>query len=211
MEEETSTINEGAASSGVELEVFRQVATALNRLDHEGRIRMFRTLAAYFELGFGRTAVPVHTGQVAERNNDGSPQHRFSEDRAPSPKEFMVSKEPKTDVERIACLAYYLTHYREMPHFKTLDLSKLNTEAAQLKFSNAANATDNATRTGLLVPAAKGHKQISHLGEAYVQALPDRDAAKIAIANRRPRRKLPRLRKADKKDVAPAPSNDDSE
>lgn len=92
-------------------------------------------------------------------------------------------------MERITCLAYYLTHYRETPHFKTLDLSKLNTEAAQLKFSNAAFASDNAVRAGLLVPAGKGAKQISALGELYVQALPDRAAAKDAVAHMKPRRK----------------------
>jgi len=46
-----------------------------------------------------------------------------------SPKDFLLEKQPRTDVERIACLAYYLTHYRATPHFKTIDLSILNTEA----------------------------------------------------------------------------------
>lgn len=54
------------------------------------------------------------------------------------PKEFMVQKRPRTDIERVACLGFYLTHYRDTPHFKTLDISKLNTEAAQPKFTNAA-------------------------------------------------------------------------
>ena len=34
-----------------------------------------------------------------------------------SPKDFLMEKAPNTDVERIACLAYYLTHYRSTPHF----------------------------------------------------------------------------------------------
>src|SRR5258705_835088 len=36
-----------------------------------------------------------------------------------SAKEFLAEKRPKTDVERVACLAYYLTHFRETPEFKT--------------------------------------------------------------------------------------------
>ena len=54
----------------------------------------------------------------------------FSDRQELSPKEFLFQKQPKTDVERVACLAYYLTHYRGTPHFKTVDISKLNTEAA---------------------------------------------------------------------------------
>jgi len=62
-----------------------------------------------------------------------------------------MEKQPRTDVERVACLAYYLTHYRNTPYFKTLDLGKLNTEAAQPKFSNAAYASNNALKMGYLV------------------------------------------------------------
>ena len=100
-----------------------------------------------------------------------------------------MEKKPVTDLERITCLAYYLTHYRGTAHFKTLDLSKLNTEAAQIKLANAANAVENASATGLLVPAGGGKKQLSAVGELYVQALPDRQAAKEAIAHARPRRR----------------------
>lgn len=115
-----------------------------------------------------------------------------------SPKEFMQGKAPKTDVEKIACLAYYLTHYRDTPHFKTLDLSKLNTEAAQLKFANAAQAAKNAARRGFLTAASKaGMKQLSAIGEEYVAGLPDRDVARKALARvsrRRPRAKRPSKR-----------------
>jgi len=78
----------------------------------------------------------------------------------------------------MVCLAYYLTHFRDLPHFKTNDLTILNTEAAQRKFSNPTFATQNAMRDGFFVPATKGgHRQLSAMGERYVQALPDRAAA----------------------------------
>lgn len=112
----------------------------------------------------------------------------FSRDRTLSPKEFLRDKHPVTDVERVACLAYYLAHYRDMPHFKTLDISSLNTEAAQPKFSNASVAVDNARGTGYLVPGTKGTKQISAAGERFVELLPDRDAAREAFRTFRPRR-----------------------
>jgi hypothetical protein len=101
----------------------------------------------------------------------------------------MLRKQPRTDVERVACLAYYLANYRETPHFKTLDISKLNTEAAQVKFSNAAKAVDNATAYGYLVPSTKGNKQLSAAGELFVEALPDRAAAKATMDSARPRRR----------------------
>lgn len=105
-----------------------------------------------------------------------------------SPKEFLLSKEPQTDVERIACLAYFLTHYRDTPHFKNIDLSELNTEGAQPKFSNVSQAVLNAVRSGYLVSAPSGQKQLSSLGEQFILALPDREAARAAIERMQKRR-----------------------
>jgi hypothetical protein len=120
----------------------------------------------------------------------------FSEERDISPKEFIMQKQPRTEVERVACLAYYLTHYRNTPHFKTVDISKLNVEAAQSKMSNPTQAGDNATKMGYLAAATKGHKQISAAGELFVQALPDREAARAAMASGKRKK---RARKSVKK------------
>ena len=119
-----------------------------------------------------------------------------------SPKAFLIEKQPRTDVERMACLAYYLTHYRDTPHFKTLDLSQLNTEAAQPKFANAANTTNNAVKRGYLVQSTKGQRQLGAAGERFVLALPDRDAAKAAMASVRPRRRVNRQKQNDNDDEA---------
>lgn len=112
----------------------------------------------------------------------------FSRDRSLSPKEFLRDKHPLTDVERVTCLAYYLAHYRDTPHFKTVDISTLNTEAAQPKFSNTSVAVDNARASGYFVAATKGNKQISSAGERFVELLPDREAAREAIRTFRPKR-----------------------
>jgi hypothetical protein len=131
---------------------------------------------------------------MPDRENSGfqrvvaDPVSAFSEDRTISPKQFVRDKQPTSDVERVACLAYYLAHYRNMPHFKTVDISALNIEAAQPKFSNASVAVDNARARGLLVPSTKGSKQISALGEKYVELLPDREAAKESMQSVRLRR-----------------------
>jgi hypothetical protein len=177
-----------------ELNAFNQIVTAMNALPQEAKPRVMKSVITL--LGFNATVLfPASQPQQGSARSSSVPsasQSTFSEDRTPSAKAFMAEKKPVTDIEKIACLGYYLTHYQNTPHFKALDLSKLNTEAAQIKFSNVSVAVDNATSTGLLVQAGKGAKQISAIGELYVQALPDREAAKAAIAHVRPRKKSKR-------------------
>lgn len=168
-----------------DLAVFNEVVSALKRLEPERRERVLGTVMTFLGMdGRARRAESIYGGAAPTPVSGG-----FSEDRSISPKEFMLEKQPRTDVERVACLAYYLTHYRDMPHFKTIDLSTLNTEAAQMKFSNAALSANNASKMGYLVPATKGQKQLSAVGEKFVRALPDRDAAKNVMELARPRRK----------------------
>lgn len=174
-----------------EADALSKVVRAFQELAPEARQRLINAVSAFFGLQLG--GYPPRTMPGASSGMDRHPTSpRFSEDRAPTPKEFLFDKRPTSDVERIACLAYYSAHYLDTPHFKTLDLSKLNTDAAQLKFSNPAQAVDNATKAGFLVPATKGTKQLSSLGELYVQALPDREAARAAVAHSRPKRRKSR-------------------
>ncbi|MGC9261448.1 MAG: hypothetical protein ACP5I8_15390, partial [Phycisphaerae bacterium] len=128
----------------------------------------------------------VLLGQAPSGNSEGVPIFSNHVDR--SPKQFLEDKQPHSDADRVACLAYYLAHYRGIPHFKTVDISKLNTEAAQFKFSNAAVAVNNAALHGLLTSAGKGNKQISAVGERFVEALPDRESAKKVLQKIRIRR-----------------------
>lgn len=105
-----------------------------------------------------------------------------------SPKLFMVQKRPVTDIEKIACLAYYLSYYRNTPAFKTEDLSELNREAQQVRLSNPSASARNAVQFGYLSPAGGGRKQITTTGEAAVEALPDREALRGTLKNvREPR------------------------
>ena len=173
-----------------DIETLQKLMSLFQGLSSESRVKMIKTIATFFDIGH-QISVPqlpvntspddlgVQTGKTAEP--------LFSQDRTMAPKEFLLEKSPRTDVERVACLAFYLTHYRDTQHFKTIDISKLNTEAAQRKFSNAARAVNNAARSGYLVPSTKGNKQLGALGEVFVQELPDREAAKVAVAKLKPR------------------------
>jgi hypothetical protein len=176
----------------LELEAFHSIVSALSKLDKDSRIRVLQSVVTFLALD----AIPrPEVARIEPSTPLEISGHRtvptFSGKSDLSPKEFMLQKEPRTDIERIGCLAYYLTHYREMPQFKTLDISKLNTEAAQQKFSNPAQAVKNTTSKGLIVQAGKGYKQLSAEGEQFIEALPNREAAKNVlhrISSRRRRR-----------------------
>lgn len=100
-------------------------------------------------------------------------------------KKFIALKRPTTDVEKIACLAFYLTNNQSTPKFKSAELEAAVTDAA-MEISNLPRAIDNATRQSkYLAKAGEGTKQITILGENIVEALPDR-AAVTAILSEKP-------------------------
>ena len=165
---------------------FQQLADVLLPLKQELRVRAHAMVGAF--LGVTPNIGSPEAGTTHPAGHRSPPPTRIAGREPPPPKDFLFQKQPTTDVERVACLAFYLTHYRATPHFKTLDISKLNTEAAQRKLSNAAGAVGNATRDGYLALAAKGTKQLSAEGERYVDELPNRAAAKAAFGKRKARR-----------------------
>lgn len=181
-------------SANLEFEALQTVIGALQPLSIEAQHRILASVATFLqapaqEVGGLRTNRESST-VAATRTVPPA----YSDNVVMSPKEFVIEKQPRTDVERIACLAYYLTHYEDTPSFKTLDLSKLNTRAAQPKFTNAAQVAKNAVTSGYLVPSSKGHRQLGAAGEQFVRALPDREAARTAMAAARPKRRIKRAK-----------------
>jgi hypothetical protein len=199
-----------------ELSALQSIIQALQPFEAEDRARILTSAALFLRIPHASTQTawggptfetPVtEGGQDPERGHSSYP--AFSTQDATSPKEFLFEKRPRSDVERIAALAFYLTHYRDTPHFKTLDLSKLNTEAAQPKFANTANSASNAVKQGYLVPSTKGMRQLSAVGERFVAALPDRDAARATMTAARPKRR-PQRKPAAKAVAAESESSDD--
>jgi hypothetical protein len=186
----------GEEQVGLLSDALGEVVAVFRRLEGPSRERLLKTIATLFAINL------VEAHQAGPRTvTFAEPVERFSKEQSLSPKEFLIKKQPQSDVERVACLGYYLAHYRDQQHFNTRDISSLNTEAAQRRFANAANAVGNATQYGYLVPGVKGMKQLSAGGEMYVESLPDREAATAALANSRPRRaaknQSPRKKAAD--------------
>src|SRR3989442_956207 len=134
---------------------------------------------------------PAASGNKQERHGAGTPaigsatavsDINGSIDRQ-TPKHFLKAKLPKTDVQRVACLAFYLTHARNQPQFDTEAITKLNTEALGTRLSNPSAAVNNATNQNrFFAPVGNGHKQITDLCEDVVNALPDQEAVKSVLA-----------------------------
>ncbi len=162
-------------NSKKELQIFQNIVTVLSALDKDTQIRILQSVVTFLEIESMGGDVKARPPSIPIQGIE------FSQREQINPKEFLLEKEPRTAVAKIACLAFYLTYYRDAPHFKTLDLSKLNTEAAQQKFSNPAQTVNDAAKAGLLVPASRGQKQLSAMGEQYVQALPSKEAAKKVL------------------------------
>jgi hypothetical protein len=102
-------------------------------------------------------------------------------------KTFMKNKNPRSETQRVACLAYYLNHARDVEAFKTAEITKLNKEARGPDF-NVTRAIDNASRAtrGFLSAIGKGQKQLTAFGEEIVEALPSQEAVRQLEATKKP-------------------------
>lgn len=164
-------------------DVVAKIIADLASLDDDQRARVLRTVASFYGAPISNPKT-FETTSSTTNSSDGGEYDL-------SPKDFMLEKRPQTDGERLACLGFYLSHFRNITEFKTEDLVELNNEAKQLRF-NAIEAAKNAVKRGLLLPSGQGRRQLSALGEEVVKALPDRDAVKNALINVKPRRKIRR-------------------
>jgi hypothetical protein len=112
--------------------VLQKIIAELAPLSWDSRRRMTDTVCTFFNLErFQSTSDRAHS--TSEPAYEGSVRQPtpltpflFSEKETPNVKQFMIDKAPTTDIERVACLGYYLTHHRNAPHFKTKEITDLN-------------------------------------------------------------------------------------
>lgn len=171
-----------------ELKAMEGAYAALEPLDAEARRRAIRWLLDTLHVSEALT--PLHPDSLepesvtharAPKHRPGGTHEHASDSEPPSPKAFIGLKRPESVVERIACLAFYLTHYRNAQSFGGPAIAALNTEAAAPKL-NPHRDLDNADRrNGFIVSAGDRKKQITSRGEALVNALPDRGAVKQVL------------------------------
>lgn len=171
-----------------ELQALAAVLDALGPLDEKARTFVLRTAIERLELSISvgnagkgeRIARAVRDDEDTDRNGGGSAR----DGETPSAKDFLKDKKPASDVQHIAVLAYYLTHYGDKDEFNTQDLMALNTTARGRRITNPTRAVDNATRSGgILIPGTGSSrmKRLSTHGEEVVDALPDQDAVKALL------------------------------
>lgn len=162
-----------------EPEAMKAVLTALVGLHQEEQTRVLQWVSSKLKLSAGPAG--NHSKPTAATASSLLFPNSGNLDKTLDPRAFMALKKPDNDSEKMACLAYYLTHYRDMPRFKTEHIVQLNSEAAQRGFGNPHASTKNAIdQSGYLVSAGEGFRQITVRGEAVVNALPDRDAVRKA-------------------------------
>ena len=166
---------------------FQQLADVILPLKPELRERAHAMLGMFLGITTQDAGAAVDSALPPAVHPSPTPAKAASREPS-SPKDFLSQRKPKTDVERVACIAYYLTHYRTTKHFKTIDIANLNTEAGQRKFANAATSVGNATRAGFVAAVSRGMKQLTAEGKRYVEALPDQTAAKAAFGKKKAKR-----------------------
>jgi hypothetical protein len=100
---------------------------------------------------------------------------------------FLREKKPGTDKQRVAVLAYYLTHFKNTPEFKKADLEKMNTEARGGSF-NLDDALSNASKpsTNYLSAVGGGKKQLTSFADQIVDALPNQEAVRALEKSEKP-------------------------
>jgi hypothetical protein len=152
-----------------ELQAMQAVFAALSDLEKDGQIRVLSWVRERLNVGAPaerRVETIQHAGPISNSAPAGA--------LGPA-KQFMALRRPASGTERVAALAYYLTHARGLGEFGTKELSDLNKEAAQPAFSNISVFARDAARVQYLAPAGRGKKQITARGEALVEALPNRE------------------------------------
>src|SRR5580658_5498304 len=92
----------------VDVVVLSELLKTLNTLAPDARKRIIQSIATLYGVGTASpSAISPVLGNIIKNQ---TPRTSFSEDRSLSPKDFVWQKQPKTAIERVVCLAYYLQH-----------------------------------------------------------------------------------------------------
>lgn len=168
------------------------VLDALDQLDEQQRVWVLQTAASRLSLKLEMSALDARSprGDSAATAKPADAVDQSSGEM--SAKQFIRSKNPQSDVQRITCLAYYLTRFRNARYFKTKELSELNAEANCPKLSNPTVAVNNARKEKYLTPVGNGKKQLTNQGEDLVEALPDQEKVSALKSKSRVRKKRAR-------------------
>jgi hypothetical protein len=167
------------------------VIEALATLPKEQQQWVMQTAASRFALAVSPAALPlpIVPSPVA-------PTSPTAENLGQTVKAFIKAKSPKNDMQRVACLAYYLTHHKGISTFKSKDIDEQHEAAGGVNFK-LAQAVANATNVSKYFAASgQGKKRLTTLGEDVVEALPDSEKVKGLEKAGRPKPRVKRKRGA---------------
>lgn len=178
-----------------DVKLLTQILALLQPMEPEARSRLLQTVFTFFGEEIRQPPPQIPAEILVPQSPQFAPAAAVRPNSEMTPKDFILSKRPTSQVQLVACLAYYLTHYRNKPDFKTIDITELGKEAGAQRMTNPAMTTQNASASGYLVPSSGGNKRLSAMGEQFVEALPDQAAANEvknsvpATTRRRPKKK----------------------
>jgi hypothetical protein len=167
------------------------VVKALEALDETGRQWVLQSAANRWTLSL---QLPSPAGGGNPGGGGGTPNGANAADAQSAivrkdARSFIRAKKPASDVERVACLGYYLLKTTAQPGFTSKDLAAAHTDSGGSKI-NMPRALDNATRQSkFLSNRSRSEKQLTTLGEDVAEALPDRDRVNQIMADAKGARK----------------------
>jgi hypothetical protein len=182
------------------------VVSSLEPLNDQDRQWVLQSAASKFALtvpvvGGQASAASVSTVVTTPSGASGATADAQSAIARKDPRAFIRIKKPATDVQRVACIGYYLVQTTGQQGFTSKAISTAYTDSGGSKI-NMTRALDNATRgSKYLSTRGPGEKQLTTVGEDVVHALPDQAAVRAVEAASRGGRggKKGRQTKASKK------------
>lgn len=142
----------------------------LHPLSPEERNRLLDAISAYFGRLEPNQIAPRSMYVPAPSRTNSVP---FSVVRDISLRDFLLQKKPRTGVERVVCMAYYLLRHRNQQSFTNSDLLKMNSGVLNAGASLPRRVSD-AVKAGLLIQVTATEKKLTAKGEALALSMPKR-------------------------------------
>jgi hypothetical protein len=155
------------------------VIKALEPLKEPDRQWVLQSAASKFNATIQQHAGAGNNGgTTTPAGSGGAPAGVQSSIAKKDPRAFIRIKKPSTDVQRVACLGYYLSQTTGKHGFTSKEVTQAHTDSGGSAI-NMTRALDNATRgSNYLSNRGPREKQLTTLGEDVVNALPDQAAVK---------------------------------
>lgn len=160
-----------------ELEALGKVFSALESLEPLARMRVLAAVRPLLGIGSDQAVQPGIGIGALNRASPGAKQAQQT-----SAFEFVNSKRPNDNFQRLACIAYFMEHREGVPTFTTSSMKKAYTSAMQPDIDDMGRTLSDATlRAGYFVPIDKKTKRLSARGASVVEALPDQEVVKRVL------------------------------